>query len=57
MNNGFKENSYKNIKSKYLLQKIFANLTENKLLEIVKYNKNIQKELEKDINDYKNYKK
>ena len=57
MNNGLKENSYKNIKSKYILQKIFSNLTENKLLQIVKYNKNIQNELKKDINDYKNYKK
>ena len=51
MNNGLKENSYKNIKSKYILQKIFSNLTENKLLQIVKYNKNIQNELKKDIND------
>ena len=57
MNKGLKESSYKNIKSKHILQNIFANLTENKLLQIIKYNKNIQNELEKDINDYKNYKK
>ena len=55
MNNGIKENSYKNIKSKYILQKIFANVTEKKLLQIVNYNKNIQEELEKDINDFKKY--
>ena len=58
MNNGIKENSYKNIKSKYILQKIFANLTEKKLLQIVNYNKELQNELEKDINDFiKYYKK
>ena len=55
MENILKANSYKNIKSKYILQRIFANLTENKLLQIVKYNKDIQKELEKDINDYIKY--
>ena len=53
----FKENFYKNIKSKFILQKIFSNLTENKLLKIVKYNKNIQKKLEKDINEYKHFNK
>ena len=58
MNNGIKENSYKNIKSKYILQKIFADLTEKKLLQIVNYNKELQNELEKDINDFiKYYKK
>ena len=37
---------------------IFDNLTENKLVQIIKYNKNIQFKLNKDINDYiKNYKK
>ena len=57
MNKRIKENYYKNIKSKYILQRIFAYLTENKSLKIIKYNKNIQKKFEKDINDYKNYKK
>ena len=57
INTEHKNNFYKNIKSKYIFQKIFANLTENKLLQIVKYNKNFQNELEKNINDYKNYKK
>ena len=57
MKKGIKGNSFKKIGSKYILQKIFDNLTENKLLKIIKYNKSIQKELEKDINDYKNYKK
>ena len=41
MSNEIKENSYKNIKSKYILQNIFTNLTENKSLQVVKYNKNI----------------
>ena len=57
-NSGFKEYSFKNIKNKYILQYIFTYLTENKLLQIIKYNKNIQFKLNKDINDYiKYYKK
>ena len=57
MDKGIIENSFKNIKSKYILQRIFAYLTEKKQLQIIKYNKNIQQKFEKDINDYKNYKK
>ena len=53
--NELKENSYKTIKSNYILKKIFAYLTENKLLKIVKYNKSIQKKLEKDLNDFIKY--
>ena len=53
--NEFKGNYLQNIKSKYILQCIFANITEKKLLKIVKYNKFIQKKLDKDINDYKKY--
>ena len=54
-NTRIKENSYKNIKSNYILKKIFDYLTENNILKIVKYNKNIQKKLGKDINDYIKY--
>ena len=41
-NNILKGNSYKNIKSKYILQHIFGILNKKKLLEIIKCNKNIQ---------------
>ena len=43
------------IKSKYILQEIFSNLQENRLLKIIKYNKKIQEKLNKDIKDYKTY--
>ena len=49
-----KSNSdFKNIKSDYFLQKLFDYLRKNKSLVIVKYNKNIQKRLNININDYK----
>ena len=41
--NEFKGNYLQNIKSKYILQCIFSNITEIKLLKIVKYSKFIQK--------------
>ena len=43
------------IKSKYILKKALDNLEEEKLLNIIKYNKNIKKKLYIKINDYKNY--
>ena len=57
-NNRLKNNFFSKIGNKYILQKIFANLTLKILLQIIKYNKSIQEKLEKDINDYiKYYKK
>ena len=50
-------NSISKIKSKFLLKQIFDRLNPNKTLEIIKYNKNIQKKLDIGINDYKTYKK
>ena len=44
-----------NIKSKYILQKVFDDLHKKRALEIIKYNKNIQKRMDININDYKNY--
>ena len=44
-----------NIRSKYILEKILANLSKNKFLKIVKYNKRIQSRLGLSINDYKDY--
>ena len=40
------------IRSKYILKQIFDNLKENKLLEIIRYNKNIQNKLNKNLIDY-----
>ena len=44
-----------NIKSKYILKILFDNLEKKKLLFIVKYNKNIKKRINININDYKEY--
>ena len=41
------------IKSKYIIKKIFDNIEKNKFLIIIKYNKNIQSRLDLDINIYK----
>ena len=42
-----------NIKSRYILSKIYDNMTKKKKLQIVKYNKRIQNRLNLDIKDYK----
>ena len=47
-----KKNIYKNIKSGYILKQIFDNIPENKLYKIIKINKNIQKRLNININNY-----
>ena len=44
-----------NIKSRYILSKIYDNMTKKKKLEIVKYNKKVQNRLNLDIKDYKEY--
>ena len=44
-----------NIKSRYILSKIYNNMTKKKKLQIVKYNKRIQNRLSLDIKDYKEY--
>ena len=49
-----KKNFINMIRSKYILQQIKNLLSHKKLLEIIRYNKNIKKQLNKDINDYKN---
>ena len=45
-------NFLKKIRSKYILKQIFDNLKENKLLEIIRYNKNIQNKLNKKLIDF-----
>ena len=43
------------IKSRYILSKIYDNMTKKKKLEIVKYNKKIQNRINLRVKDYKEY--
>ena len=45
----------RNLKSRYILQKLFNNLLRKKLLDIIKYNKNLKQRINININDYKEY--
>ena len=55
-NNKAKDNTLLgNIKSNYILQEITKKIKEKKILKIIKYNKKVQKRLNKDINNYKFY--
>ena len=49
------KNDFENIKSKYILIKIFDNLPKKKMLKIIKKNKVIQNKLEISLNDYVKY--
>ena len=49
------KNKYEKLKNDYFLQKVFNNLEKKKLLNIVKYNKNIKKRINININDFKEY--
>ena len=44
------------IKNKYIKMKIFDNLKDIKLLELLRYNKKYQKLMNKKLKDYKNEK-
>ena len=44
-----------NIKSRYILSKIYNNITIKKKLEIVKYNKKIQNRINLCVKNYKEY--
>ena len=46
---------FKNLKSDYFLQKLFNNLLKKKILDVVKYNKNIKDRINISIKDYKEY--
>ena len=46
-------NQLKNVKSHYIIQLIFEYTTERKSLEAIRYNKNIQKRINININHYK----
>ena len=46
-------NLIKSIKSNIIMKKLFSNLNDIKKLNIIKYNKNIQNQLEINLEDYK----
>ena len=46
---------FEKINSKYILKIVFDNLENRKLLNIIKYNKNIKKRIGININHYKKY--
>ena len=46
---------FKNLKSDYLLKKVFNIMKKNKSLNIIKYNKKMQNRLNLSISDYKEY--
>ena len=48
-------NRYEIIKADYFLEKVFNNLKKGKALNIIKYNENIKKRINININDYKEY--
>ena len=48
-------NQLKNVKSHYIIQKIFEYMTERKSLLAIRYNKSIQKRINISFNHYKDY--
>ena len=54
-NTNAKKHFLSNIKSNYILKKVFTHINELRLLKIIQKNKTIQNLLNKDINDYKKY--
>ena len=46
---------FENIKSKYIIIKLFDNLSKKKFLDIIKYNNKIKRRIDININDYKEY--
>ena len=55
MNPGKEKNTFTNLESNFFLQKLFDNMKRNRQLEILKYNKKLQKKLNLTLNDYKEY--
>ena len=49
------KNILNDIKSKYILNQIFNNLQKNRLLDIIRYNNKLKKQLNLNIQDYKAY--
>ena len=55
INKALSKNKFHKLKSKYFLEKIMFNIHKNKFLDIIKYNKSIQRRLNLTINDYKEF--
>ena len=51
----FLESDCDNVKSKYILKQILDDLSQKKILEMVKYNKKIQERLDIKIDNYKEF--
>ena len=53
----FRDTKYKidlkDIKSFYIIKKVFSFISEKKILNLIKYNKNLQEKLFFDIQDYR----
>ena len=49
------KNLYENLKSKYIIKIIFSNLNEKIKLKTIKYNKNLQDNLDNSIINYKHF--
>ena len=49
------KNIFENLKADYFLYKLFGNLERKKYLNMIKYNKYMQKRINININDYKEY--
>jgi len=49
------KNSFENLKSNFIFKKILEYMKKGKSLEIIRYNKKLQKRLNLSINDYKEY--
>ena len=47
------KDKFKNLKSNYILKKLFNHLLKNKSLDIIKYNNNIKNRMNISIKDYK----
>jgi len=54
-NNAQSKNIFKNLKNNYILSKVFHSLLKKKLLDLIKYNKKIQKRININIKDFKEY--
>ena len=54
-NNNNKKSLFLKIRRKLILNKIYINLQKYNTLSLIKYNKNYQNKLNKDLNDYKEF--
>ena len=54
-NNVESKDVFRNLRSNYILKKVFYNLLKKKSLDIIKYNNNIKKRINISIKDYKEY--